>query len=687
MRRLTKIDQAQQAGNITFSPEDLRFLYEVEGPIEGFGYEPDPRIKEIKKLRNWKEDMGAIYEISSDNELIVQLLEKGEISKIREHINSFENLSADTADRLIVSGNGSLVAYHFDQFETLNRNDIAQRLIDTDQGHILVNRLFEFEDLNHVELASTLIEKRQGFAVARNLHDFEGLDSNDIVQRLIDTGQGEALVSNFEKFPSINHLDTALKLLDTGQSTALARNLHNFEGLTADVAYRLVREQYGYSVSNDLDKFADIDQNEIAHQMIETGQAEQLVKSLKNFKDIDHTDIAIRIIESGHAKDFLENLESFADIDEAIVVSKLIDREDYQLICWKIGLFNNIDKSEIAKRLISLKQGALVSGNLDNFGDINHEEVTTQLIETGQVKELLDNFSSFSRVQNRIELLQQCVEAGYVEELLRKLERKSYYGMNEVLSQLSIAEMLLETGHDKELFNNLDKFDNIPRLARRMMASGHESVLAENLSLLRYQSEELLPKEIAYQLFEGGHYDDVLYNMEVFDSVDKNKIFDMAMEAGQEKLVLRYLEKFIGLESQKMTEVFKKIIESGAAGSVGWRLEHWPGTLEPEIADLLIKNHESWNVVCYPERFKGLDQAKIAQDLIANNQAGYVSLLPKFSEFDQAELSRQMIDSGQVWAVVSHLKEFSHLGYQNAFRLLRKGKILPVLANLKSFRK
>ena len=50
MKRLTDIDNRHQAGQ-ELTKEDLRFLYEIDSAIEGFGYQTDPRIKEILNTR------------------------------------------------------------------------------------------------------------------------------------------------------------------------------------------------------------------------------------------------------------------------------------------------------------------------------------------------------------------------------------------------------------------------------------------------------------------------------------------------------------------------------------------------------------------------------------------------------------------------------------------------------------
>ena len=49
--------------NPALTKEDLRFLYQVDGKIEGFGYQiPDPRFTEILAKRNTEEDMLVIFD-------------------------------------------------------------------------------------------------------------------------------------------------------------------------------------------------------------------------------------------------------------------------------------------------------------------------------------------------------------------------------------------------------------------------------------------------------------------------------------------------------------------------------------------------------------------------------------------------------------------------------------------------
>ena len=52
--------------NAELSKDELVFLYEINDKIEGFGYEKDPRIKEIRKTRNPEEDAPIVFECRPD---------------------------------------------------------------------------------------------------------------------------------------------------------------------------------------------------------------------------------------------------------------------------------------------------------------------------------------------------------------------------------------------------------------------------------------------------------------------------------------------------------------------------------------------------------------------------------------------------------------------------------------------
>ena len=65
MRRLTAIENQIKAEQNP-SAQDLAFLYEIDLPIEGFGYQKDPRIAKLCSQRNLEEDMPIVFGCSMD---------------------------------------------------------------------------------------------------------------------------------------------------------------------------------------------------------------------------------------------------------------------------------------------------------------------------------------------------------------------------------------------------------------------------------------------------------------------------------------------------------------------------------------------------------------------------------------------------------------------------------------------
>jgi len=76
MKKMTELDNKsfgkdKKTGEETYlnpklTKEELEFLYEINSPIEGFGYRKDPRIKELRSQRNPEKDMLIIFEATPD---------------------------------------------------------------------------------------------------------------------------------------------------------------------------------------------------------------------------------------------------------------------------------------------------------------------------------------------------------------------------------------------------------------------------------------------------------------------------------------------------------------------------------------------------------------------------------------------------------------------------------------------
>ncbi len=344
MRRLTNIyTRHKDSGELT--KEDLRFIYEMDKPIEGFGYQTDPRIEQILKSRDFMGDLEITYGKSNQAEILDAMLEHGDYDFLTNNIRFFDELNNTTAQQLIDTGQGRLVAKNLYKFQGLD-NQIAQKLIDKGYGLAVAYILDKFPDLErNNELAQKLIEAGGGNGVAKNLNKFQGLD-NTTAQKLIDEGEGEAVAKNLNKFQGLDHNQIAQKLIDEGEGEAVAKNFDKFQGLDHNqIAQQLIDTRQGEAVAKNLDKFQGLDHNQIAQQLIDTRQGEAVADNLDKFQGLDHNQIAQKLIDKGYGLAVANNLYKF----------------------------QGLDHNQIAQQLIEKGEGWAVADNLDKFPGLSEE--------------------------------------------------------------------------------------------------------------------------------------------------------------------------------------------------------------------------------------------------------------------------------------------------------------------------
>lgn len=96
MKFLTDIESKAKDGQV-LTAQELRFLYEIDSLIEGFGYQRDPRIEELRGTRNPDQDMLTIFDcepseiahkasqINEDTKAYVGALEPGIFDRIKKY--------------------------------------------------------------------------------------------------------------------------------------------------------------------------------------------------------------------------------------------------------------------------------------------------------------------------------------------------------------------------------------------------------------------------------------------------------------------------------------------------------------------------------------------------------------------------------------------------------------------------
>lgn len=104
MKLLTLIDKKVN-NNIELTFDELKFLYEIDSKIEGFGYERDPRIDEIKKKRKIKKDYALIFDVKEEEVALSQ-------EEWKQNPNKFKILDSDLYLRHLVKPNGLVLPHH-----------------------------------------------------------------------------------------------------------------------------------------------------------------------------------------------------------------------------------------------------------------------------------------------------------------------------------------------------------------------------------------------------------------------------------------------------------------------------------------------------------------------------------------------------------------------------------------------
>ncbi len=98
MKLLTLIDKKVN-NNIELNVDELKFLYEIDSKITGFGYRKDPRIEEIKRKRNERRDYSLIYNVKEEEVAL----------SIQEWLNNpekFKSIGGDILLRSLASAEG-----------------------------------------------------------------------------------------------------------------------------------------------------------------------------------------------------------------------------------------------------------------------------------------------------------------------------------------------------------------------------------------------------------------------------------------------------------------------------------------------------------------------------------------------------------------------------------------------------
>ena len=183
MKLLTLIDKKVN-DNIDLTLEELKFLYEIDGQIIGFGYRKDPRIEEIKRKRNERKDYSLIFNVKEEEVALSQKEWLNNPEKFKALPGSIDSLYLTSAEGLVlpqlVGGNIELRSLASAEGLVLPKSiggDIDLRSLASAEGLVLPESIGGSIDLRSLTSAEGLVLPKSigGSIDLRSLTSAEGL--------------------------------------------------------------------------------------------------------------------------------------------------------------------------------------------------------------------------------------------------------------------------------------------------------------------------------------------------------------------------------------------------------------------------------------------------------------------------------------------------------------------------------
>jgi hypothetical protein len=585
MKRMTEITTRYRTGG-DLSLEDLRFVYQINYPIEGFGYQPDPRIKEITDSRkNTFQDFRMMFECQDldDETFIDKLIKDKQLSFLTEHLSSFKNI---------------------------DHTVIAHKIIESGEGKFIINYISSFEIHNQSEIVYKLIESGYGESVIKNFSSFEGIQQLDVANTLISIGEVNIVVRNLSSFDKDNRLKILDTFIESGEMITIVENISTFKNLNKSLAYKMIETGYGESVIKNFSSFEETQQLDVAHKFIKCGQLDNVFQILPFLDESSCFEIFNTLIKNKKGWDVAKNIFLFKGLDHNYAVDKLFESEDTYAVIDNISLFKGIDYNDVARKILASRHGYLLAGKLSFFQELDLR-TALKLIEKGEYFPISENISSFKEIYHKDIANELINERGYA--LIKNLS--SFKGIDHI----DIAEKLIKAGAGRHVPEYILSFEGIDHTdtANKLIEAGAGYSVARYLSSFKGIDQT----DIACKLIADGKGDSVVDYISLFNEINRGDIAHKIIEAGGLLAVARSIYKFNALDPN---DILYKVIQAGKGEFLGdfGNQKNFDGL---SIINKLIENGEEQHMIENLRFFKGVDLRVIAHKLIEAGKAEFVA--------------------------------------------------------------
>ncbi len=406
-------------------------------------------------------------------------------------------------------------------------------------------------------------------------------------------------------------------------------------------------------------------------------------------------------------------VESLPEGSKQKLVDKLTADRHYNLLAKNIEHLDGLDSS-LVDIFIEKDSSTSVAAHPDKFVGVSQKEIMDKLLAAQEYDDIARCLYKFSDKDIDYEgLADKCVS--FHKEYLRYFA-KHMDKFGKVLDENKVANRMIKEGWDQDLASNLYKFKNLEKeIAYNLMDSGHiRNVLAnqdsfadlgDNKELVDYLADKDYGPELIVNIDKlrekkkrnpsgpkvvvrkrgnpiGGSDD-----MERFLDVDTNKLFDQILARGLEKnngdynkvaedlitknhseLVLRFIDKFSGVDNQRIVMI---IIERSNVDLAIRYLDKLKNIDYQEVADRIMSDElYVSNVIVNLEKFPGIDHQKVVDRAFTPPMSSIHLLVENIDKLnvDHNVVLERLLDAGFFKDVIKNIKKFSKIKDQALLR-------------------
>ena len=374
-----------------------------------------------------------------------KLLEKGELVAVLQDYDKFDNFDDQfIAELAIGQFKTKELAWNLDKFKTITGTAVPDKLIEVDEASAVARNIDIFPDIDKQDIADRLVQLGRSHLLLKNLDKFSDveIDFSEMAKNILaDSSSRIYLLDNIKKFDEQLQLSIAQELirLDDGYQVAVhikdfSNSLHkqvshdlanyadtlsseprtyfitrcfdkfnnfvHFDSLVAEALYSI---DHQHIITNQLEKFPDLNHQETADRLGVPLLAENIHK-FKNLNQETFEKLLTTPAKSAGERGvnfyyLLNNLENFIISDYQKIADKLIELGQQKELANHLGSFQKLN-AETAKKLLLVDSYA-VSKHLDKFVGVNQQEIADELIALNKISSIAANLVNFTEISQQ----------------------------------------------------------------------------------------------------------------------------------------------------------------------------------------------------------------------------------------------------------------------------------------------